>query len=241
MLGTIVNSITIIIGSLLGILITRFSGGMKESLRDTVMKGLGLSIVLVGTTAAIKVENMMVVIFSMALGAVVGELVDIDAALTRLGDKLENVTKGKYGRVSEGFVTATLVFCIGAMAVVGSLESGISGNHEILYAKAVIDGVTAIVFASSLGIGVMFSAVAVFLYQGSITLAASSLQGVLITNVITNMSAAGGLLIIAIGFNMLGITKIKVANLLPAIVFPIIFSLIGRIPFVNSVISGLPL
>ena len=222
MLGTIVNAAAIIAGSLVGLLLR---GGIPQRVNDTIMKGIGLCVVLIGMSSALKVDNTIVIIFSMVIGGILGEIIDIDKRLKNLGEKVEARLKGKGGRVSEGFVTATLVYCIGAMAIVGSLESGISGNHQTLFAKSVLDGISSIVFSSTLGIGVALSAVSVFLYQGIITLAASTLQGILIDSVIANMTAAGGLMIFAIGLNMLGITKIKVANLLPGIFIPILYYL----------------
>lgn len=222
MLGTIVNAAAIVAGSLAGMLLR---GGVPERVNDTIMKGIGLCVLLIGISSALKVDNTIVMIFAMVIGGVIGELIDIDKRLNNLGDRVEAMLKGKGGKVSEGFVTATLVYCIGAMAIVGSLESGITGNHQTLFAKSVLDGVSAIVFASSLGIGVAISSVSVFIYQGIITLAASSLQGVLVDSVINNMSASGGLMIMAIGLNLLGITKIKIANFLPGILVPILYYL----------------
>lgn len=220
MLGTIVNAAAIVAGSLTGMLLR---GGIPEKVNDTIMKGIGLCVLLIGISSALKVDNTIVIIFSMVIGGIAGELIDIDKKLNNLGDRVEARLKGKGGKVSEGFVTATLVYCIGAMAIVGSLESGITGNHQTLFAKSVLDGISSIVFASSFGIGVALSSISVFIYQGIITLAASALQGVLVESVINNMTAAGGLMIFAIGLNMLGITKIKVANLLPGIIIPVLY------------------
>jgi len=223
MLGTIVNAAAIVAGSLAGILLR---GGIPEKVNDTIMKGIGLCVLLIGISSALKVDNTIVIIFSMVIGGIAGELIDIDKKLNNLGDRIEAKLKGKGGKVSEGFVTATLVYCIGAMAIVGSLESGITGNHQTLFAKSVLDGISSIVFASSFGIGVALSSISVFIYQGIITMAASTLQGVLVESVINNMTAAGGLMIFAIGLNMLGITKIKVANLLPGILIPVLYYLV---------------
>lgn len=222
MLGTIVNAVAIIAGSLVGLMI---KGGIPEKVSDTIMKGLGLTILLIGMSGALKFSNLLLVIFSIVIGGVIGEIVDIDKLLKTLGDKIEKKLKGRGGKVSEGFVTASLLFCVGAMAVVGSLESGLTGNHETLFAKSVLDGVSSFVFSSSLGIGVMLSAVSVFLYQGIITLSASLLKGLLVGAVVADMTAVGSLLIIGIGFNMMGISKIKVANLLPGIFIPVIYQL----------------
>lgn len=226
MLGTIVNALAIIGGSIIGLL---FKGGIPERISETVMNGLALCVFFIGFSGAFKVNNLLLVIISIVIGAILGEIIDIDKRLQSLGNKIESSLKGKGGRVSEAFVTASLLFCVGAMAIVGSLESGLAGKHDTLFAKSMLDGVTSILFTSSLGIGVMFSAVSVFLYQGAITLGATYLRSLLTTTVIQDMSAAGGLLIIALGLNMLKITKIKVGNLLPAIFIPLIYELFKHI------------
>ncbi|MCM8709874.1 DUF554 domain-containing protein [Clostridium sp. SYSU_GA19001] len=222
MLGTIVNCAAIILGSLVGFI---FKGGIPERINETIMKGLALCILIIGVTGAIKSENTLLVICSVVIGAFIGEIIDIDKWLKRLGDSIESRLQGKGGKVSEGFVTASLIFCVGAMAIVGSLNSGLKGDHEILYTKAMLDGISSIMFTSTLGIGVALSAVCVFLYQGVITVAASLLQGILTQPVITEMSAVGSLLIMGLAFNMMNIGKIKVANMLPAIFIPIIYYL----------------
>ncbi|MCM0650784.1 DUF554 domain-containing protein [Clostridium swellfunianum] len=218
MLGTVVNSLAIIVGSLAGFVL---KGGIPERINDSIMKGLALCIMVIGITGAIKSDNMILVICSIVIGTIIGELVDIDKWLKRLGDLIETKLQGRGGKVSEGFVTASLVYCVGAMAIVGSLNSGLKGDHEILFTKAMLDGISSIMFTSTLGIGVTLSAVSVFIYQGLITVGASFIQGVLTQPVVTEISAVGSLLIIGLGFNMMGLTKIKVANLLPAILIPI--------------------
>lgn len=225
MLGTIVNSLAIIGGSLVGFIL---KGGIPERINDTIMKGLALCIFIIGTMGAIKAEDMLLVICCIVIGALIGELINIDKWLIRLGDAIENKLQGKGGKVSEGFVTASLIYCVGAMAIVGSLDSGLKGNHSILFTKAMLDGISAIMFTSTLGIGVALSSVSVFIYQGIITIGAASLQGVLTQNVIAEMSVVGSILIIGLGFNMLGLTKIKIANLLPSIFLPIFYHLIVK-------------
>lgn len=223
MLGTIVNSITIIIGAIIGILLKK---GIKDDYKNTIMDGIGISVLVIGISNALEFENLVVVIVSIVIGSIIGELIDINKRLNNLGDRLQSKFKNEEGNFSKGFVTASLVYCVGAMAIVGSIQSGLSGNHETLYAKAVLDGITAIVFASTLGIGVMFSSVAVFLYQGIITLFASSVSSILTTIVINEISSVGGILIIAIGINLLGLKEIKIANMLPAIIVPPIYYLL---------------
>lgn len=229
MLGTIINSLAIIAGSIIGLLV---KGGIPERVSDTIMKGLGLCVIYIGITGALKGENTIIIIICMAIGALIGELVDIDKRLNSLGEFIEckfNAKKSLNGNVSiaQGFVSSSLLFCVGAMAIVGSLESGLQGNYNTLFTKSILDGVSSIIFTATLGIGVVFSAIAVFLYQGAITICASLLSGVLSETVIISMTAVGSLLILGLGFNMLGVAKIKVANLLPAIFLPIIFGALG--------------
>jgi len=220
MLGTIVNSVTIIIGALIGIL---FKKGIKEDYKNTIMDGIGLSVLVIGVSNALEFENLVVVIVSIVIGSIIGELIDINKRLNNLGDKLQSKFKNEEGNFSKGFVTASLVYCVGAMAIVGAIQSGLTGNHQTLYAKAVLDGITAIVFASTLGIGVMFSSLAVFLYQGIITIFASSLSLILTEIAINEISSVGGILIMAIGINLLGLKEIKIANMLPSIVIPLVY------------------
>lgn len=226
LLGTIVNALAILGGSLVGFVL---KGGIPEKINDTVMKGIALCVLYIGIASSFKVNNMLLIISSMAIGGVIGEIADIDKWIIGLGDSIEKRLNGRGGKISEGFVTASLVFCVGAMAIVGSLESGLSNNHQTLFAKATLDGISAIVFSSSLGIGVALSAISVFIYQGIITLCAGLLKGILVASVISDLTAVGGLLIIAIALNMLKITKIKVANLLPAIFLPIVYQIVLNI------------
>lgn len=229
MLGTIVNALAIIGGCLVGLVVKE---RLTEKISITVMNGLALCILYIGISGALKGKDTLQMIICIAIGALVGEIIDIDKRLNNLGDMIENkINSNKSNKVegkvsiSEGFVTASLLFCVGAMAVVGSLESGLQGIHTTLFAKSILDGVSSIIFTSSLGIGVILSSIAVLIYQGSITLLAGGLSTVLTDTVISNMSAVGSLLIVGLAFNMLGISKIKVANLLPAIFIPIIFGL----------------
>lgn len=223
MLGTIVNVVAIVAGGLVGVLL---KGGVSAKIGDTVMKGLALCVFLVGIMNALKVNNLLLVIIAMVLGGLVGEWLDIDQKLKAFGDGLAAKLKGRGGKVSEGFVTGSLLYCVGAMAIVGSLESGLSGNHQTLYAKSVLDGVVAIIFASTLGIGIVLSAFSVLLYQGSLTLAAAYLQPLLSEATKADMTCLGGLLIIGIGLNMLEQHNIKVANLLPAVFIPLLYQVV---------------
>lgn len=223
MLGTIANTAAIILGSVIGLI---FKGNISLRYQDSIIKANGLTILLIGLLSATKTQDLMIVIFSMILGTLLGEWIDIEKRLEKLGDHLgKRFSKSESG-LANAFVTASLVFCVGSMAIVGALKSGLLGDHQTLYAKAVLDGITSIIFASSMGIGVIFSAGAVFLYQGMITIAASALKHVLIESVILEMSAVGGLLIMGLGFNLLEFKRIKVGNMLPAMFMPLIFYII---------------
>jgi uncharacterized membrane protein YqgA involved in biofilm formation len=223
MLGTIVNVIAIICGSLLGLL---FRKGIPDNYKEIIMSGIGLSVILIGVKSALTSDQLLIVIFSVIIGAGIGEFLKIEAKLESLGSYFERRLASKSsdtGSFARGFVTASLVFCVGSMAIVGALESGLTGNHQTLFAKSILDGVTSLIFASSLGIGVLFSGVAVFLYQGAITLTAVFMKNLLVAETISQMTSVGGLLILAIGLNLLGITKIRVGNLLPGIFLPLLY------------------
>lgn len=215
MVGTIVNTTAIIAGSVLGIFLKK---GISEKVKNTVVQGIGLAVVLIGLQMGLQTKNVLVVIFSLVLGGLLGELIGIESLLSRLGHRLELVLRAG-GDFTRSFVSASLIYCVGAMAIVGSIEDGLNGNPRILFVKSLLDGTTAVIFSSSMGIGVIFSAVPVFLYQGSITLLAPYLKEVLSASAIAEITAAGGLLILAIGLNILGVKEIKVGNLLPAIFF----------------------
>lgn len=220
MLGTIVNFLTILVGGIIGV---NIKNGLKDNYKKIIMDSLALIVIVIGLNSALKSENLLIVIFSLVLGSILGEGLKIDKRLNKTGDFLERKLGREDTNFSKGFVTTSLIFCVGAMAIVGSLESGLTGNHDTLYAKSVIDGVTSIVFASTLGIGVAFSAISVFLYQGTITILASSLSEFLVDSVVLEMSAVGGILIVAIGINILGLKEIKVSNMLPGIFLPLVF------------------
>lgn len=223
LLGTIVNVAAILIGGVLGLLL---KGGIPERVKNTVMNGLALSVLLIGISGSLEVNNLLLVIISIVIGGITGELIDIDSKLQTLGDRIEVRFKGKGGKISEGFVASSLLFCVGAMSIVGSLESGLKNNHHTLFAKSMLDGISSIMFASSLGAGVLLSAVTVFLYQGTITLCATFLKVILVKSAIADITAVGSLLIIGLALNMLNVTKIKVANLLPAMLVPIFYQII---------------
>ncbi len=222
MLGTVVNAFAILVGGILGALL---GSVIKEKSRDTVMHGLGLSVVVLGLMMAVETANPLIVIASLVLGGLVGEWIGIEDRLYSGAARVEKLYVRGQGGLAQGFVTTSLVYCVGAMAIMGSLESGMTGNHATLYAKAMLDGVSAVVFASTLGLGVALSSVSVFIYQGAITLLAAWISQWLTPAAVTEMTAAGGILIIAIGLNVLGIKKIRVGNLLPAIVFAVLITI----------------
>ena len=235
--GTIINTLAIVAGSLIGLAIqavTKHSAddvsadSLGGRLQALVMQGMALCVLYIGISGSLKGENTLVIIISIALGAVIGELLDLDAKMHALGDWVQKKTarlvhtgEGSPS-VADGFVTASLLFCVGAMAIVGALENGLTGSYDTLKAKSIIDGISSIVFASSLGVGVAFSAGAIFLYQGAISLLAGLLSPLLGDAVIAEMTCVGSLLIVALSLNMLNVTKIKVMNLVPAIFLPIL-------------------
>ena len=234
--GSIINALAIVAGSAIGLLLKwlaiRFSsvlpagaGQLGHRLQEIIMQGVALCVLYIGISGSLKGSNTLVAILSMVLGAIIGETLDLDRRMKQLGDWVQSKTQKLAGgtSVSEGFVTASLLFCVGAMAIVGSLENGLTGNYDTLKAKSLLDGISSIVFASSLGIGVAFSGVAVLIYQGLISLSASFISPYLGGEaVIAEMTCVGSLLIAALSLNMLGITKIKVMNLVPACLLPIL-------------------
>lgn len=220
MLGTIVNVGAITAGATLGMF---FKKGISEKMQDTITMGMGLVVVLIGLKTAWQTQNEVILIISIAVGTLVGELLKIEEGLAKVGLWLESKVGGHEGSVAKAFVSTSLIYCVGAMAIMGAIEDGLTGNPQILFAKSAIDGIMAIVFASTLGIGVLFSTIPVFIYQGLITLFAGYLKTILSEAMIAEMNAVGGLLILAIGINILGLKKIKVGNMLPAIVFAVLF------------------
>lgn len=222
MTGTLVNAAAIIIGSLLGILLKK---GLPDRLKSTLMYAIGLGVLLIGFKMALQSENLLIVLASLVLGGIVGETIDIERYLEKFGLYIQSRVD-ENSSIAKAFVTSSLLYCVGSMAVMGALESGLTGNHTTLYAKSILDGVTAIIFASTLGIGVLFAAIPVVLYQGAITLTASLMQPLLTAAAVAEMTGTGGLLIIGIGLNVLEIKTIKVGNLLPAILFALILTTI---------------
>lgn len=225
LVGTLVNTAAVIAGSLIGLLLGNI---LPERLRDTVMKGLGLCTLFVGIDGMLGGSNALIAIISVAVGAVIGELCDLDGHLNRFAEGLEKkFQRGRTGggpSLAEGFVTASLVFCVGAMTIVGALNDGLTGNHEMIFTKATLDFVSSIIFASSLGLGVMLSAGAVLTIEGGIACLASLVAPLLQQNpnTVPEMTVVGSVLIVGISLNLLGVTKLKVMNYVPAIFLPIL-------------------
>ena len=217
--GALVNFGTILVGGIIG---TFLQKGFPEKLHSALTYGLGLCVLLVGIKGILAGENTLLVVLSVVIGVIIGELLDFDRWLNRLAAFLQSKIKGEKSNFGEGFISATLFVCIGAMAIVGSLQSGLAGNHETLLAKSLIDGVVAVVMASTLGFGVCFSAVSVLVYESILTLSAHAVSGLLNTATINEMTCVGSLLIIAIALNLLKLTNIKVANFLLAPFLPIL-------------------
>ena len=234
-LGTLVNTGAVIVGGMAG---TMLRSGIPEKYKKIVMQGIGLSVLFIGISGTIKEmltiidgnkldrQFIMLMIFSLVIGGVIGELLKIEERLENMGEWFQSKLPAKGGSFSTGFVTASLVYCVGAMAIVGALEDGLSGNPSTLFAKSILDGISAVVFAATMGVGVAFSAIPVFIYQGGITLLAGFIKPWLTDAVISQMSLVGGILIFAIGINLLEIRKINVGNLLPAVFIPLVYYII---------------
>ena len=219
MLGVFVNVATVFIGSLVGLLLKK---GIPDKVTGALMAGIGLCTIYIGISGALNGENTLVLILSMAIGTIIGTLLDIDGQLNRLAAYVESKFKQENGQgtVVEGFVTASLLFCVGAMTIVGSLQAGLTGDCEMLFTKATLDLISSCVLAASLGIGVMLSDIFVFVFQGGLVLLARVIAPFLTDYAIHEMTCAGSVLIIALGLNLIGVTKIKVANYLPVLLIP---------------------
>ena len=219
--GSLVNMLAIVAGCFVGMLLGRF---IPERFNSAIEKGIALCVLYIGVDGMLAGSKTLVAILSMVLGVLVGELLDLDGRIHALGDWVERRFAKKQSKISlsEGFVNASLLFCVGAMAIMGALDSGLTGDHATLYAKSTLDGITSIVYGSTMGVGVALSGVAVFVYQGLITLCASFIAPLLSDAVIAEMKCVGSLLIVGLSFNMLGIAKLKVMNYVPAIFLPIL-------------------
>ncbi len=236
MLGVIINVITVLIGSSIGLL---FKKGIPEKVSSAAMTGLGACTLYIGITGSLCGENVLILIASVVLGAITGTLLNIDGGINRLAEKVESKFRkdGDNISIAEGLISATLLFCVGSMTVTGSIQAGLTGDNSILITKATLDLVSSMMLASSLGIGVLLSAAAVFVIQGGLVLLAGLIAPLMSTGAINEMTCAGSLLIIMIGTNLIGITKIKVADYLPAIIFaPVIYNLIPLVQKIAALI-----
>lgn len=221
LLGTLVNVGAIVVGALAGIFLSK----MREEISETVMQAIGLVVIVIGLSMALQNEDFPTLLLALVFGGIIGSWLRLEERLNNFGKRIERKFGGK-SPFAVSFVSGTLLYCIGAMAIVGALNSGLQGDHHVLYTKALLDGFTAIIFSATLGIGVIFAAVPVFLYQGSIALLAEwitrFLDGPLLDAVILQITAVGGVLIIGLGINLLHVTTIRVADLLPALPLAVI-------------------
>ncbi len=233
MTGTLINIATVLAGSTAG---TLLGARLPDRIRETVMHGIGLMTVFIGLAMALKTQHPLVLLGSIVLGGIVGELLGIDDGLKTLGDWFEGRLSGLFGgksaqagNFSKGFVTASLIFCVGPMTILGSIQDGLTGDYSLLAIKAMLDGFTSLALSATFGIGVGFAAVTILVYQGALTLGAAWARALLTDPMVTEMSAAGGLIILGIGLVILELRPIRVANLLPALVFaPVLVALFGR-------------
>ncbi|MDD2591240.1 MAG: DUF554 domain-containing protein [Erysipelotrichaceae bacterium] len=224
MLGTFVNAIAVVVGCAVGLMFKKI---ISKKISETVFVGLALCTLYIGVSGAIKGQDTMVIIISMIFGGMIGEWLDIDTFIIRVGESVQsrfNQNKQE-DTFAQGFISASLLFCVGAMTILGSLQSGLSNDHQILFAKSALDFVAAIIYSSTLGIGVGFSALFILLYQGSLTMMASYVAPYLSDVVINEMNAVGSIILIGLALTMLKTTKLKIANFIPAIFMPIIIYL----------------
>lgn len=226
LLGTLINVAAVMVGSLVGLF---FHARLPRRLTTAAFQGIGLFTLFIGFTMAAKTGNLLVLVFSIVLGAIAGELLGIDSWLNRFGERLKARLKLGGERFAEGLVAAFLLFCMGSMTVLGAIEEGLGGRPNLLAAKSVLDGFASLALAASLGVGVLFSVIPLFIYQGGLTLLAGSLQAVMSDKVVNEVSAAGGLILIGLGITILEIKQLKVLNLLPALVFAgVLAAVFGR-------------
>lgn len=227
MLGVIINCVTVIVGSLIGLI---FKNLIPKKVTDGIMVGIGLCTVYIGVDGALSGENTLVLILSMAIGAAIGFALDIDGKINRFADFATRRFKKNDGTsAAEGFVTACLIFCVGAMTLVGSIQAGVSGDNTTLITKAILDLVSSMVLASTFGVSVILSTVFVFVFQGGIVLISSFAGEFLSVAMQAEMICAGSVMIIGLGLNIIGISKIKVANFLPAMfIAPVITPVMNR-------------
>ena len=224
MLGVLTNTLAVLVGSFIGLLCKK---GFPKSISEAAMLGIGLCTIYIGVSGSLKGNNTMVVIVAIVLGSILGTGIDIDKRLSNLAEWVERKATSKKntgmdkqrGSIAEGFITASLLFCIGAMTIVGSLNAGLFGDNEMLFTKSALDFISSILLSVSLGIGVLFSAAFVFIFQGALVLFAELLRPLLTEIAISDLTCVGSILIIGLGLNLVGATKLKIANYLPALLF----------------------
>lgn len=221
--GSLVNAAAIIVGGAIGLAL---HGRFPARARLIVFQALGLSVIVIGMQMALKMTQPLLVIFSLIIGGVIGELLNIEDFLERMGNRVKRLTKSQNNLFTDGLVTAMLIFCVGSMAILGAFDEGLRGDPKILFTKAMLDGFTSIALASTYGAGVLLSSIPVFLYQFSLTLLAGSVQQFFTPELITQLTATGGVLILGIGVNLLELLRIRLSNLLPSLVIVVILSMV---------------
>ncbi len=219
--GTLINALAVILGSTLGILI---HAKLPKKIITIAFQGIGLFTLFLGITMASKTNEFLIMIFSIVIGSIIGELMNIDGAINKLSNWLKGKVRSNNAKFSEGFVTSFLLFCMGSMTILGAIEEGLGGKPNLLLAKSLLDGFSSLALAASMGIGVLFAAVPLLIYQGGLTLFAASLEGLLTDVIINELTAVGGLLLIGLGMNILEIKSFKISNMLPALVIAVILS-----------------
>jgi uncharacterized protein len=220
-LGTLVNVAAVLAGGTIGLLV---HSRLPARFTKIVFQGIGLFTMFLGVSLALKTSNYLVMIFSLVIGAILGELMQLDLHMERLGDRLKKLTGGKTSRFSEGFVTAFLLFCMGSMTVLGAFEEGLGGQPNLLFAKSLLDGISSIALAAALGLGVLFSVIPLLLYQGGLTLLAVYMGNLFSETVINELTAVGGILLIGLGINILEISKLKILNMIPSLLIAVILA-----------------
>jgi len=221
MYGTLINASAVIIGSLIGLI---FHSKLPKKITNTAFHGVGLFTIVLGITMAIKTDNFLIMIFSIVIGSIFGEIIDLEKMINNFGEWLKKNFKTKNERFSEGFITAFLLYCMGSMTILGSIEEGIEGTRTLLITKSVLDGFSSIVLSATLGVGVLFSFIPLLLFQGGLTLFASNMQHVFTEIMITELTAVGGIILLGLGITMLEIKKIRILNMLPSLIIVVILT-----------------
>ncbi|MBT8762861.1 DUF554 domain-containing protein [Desulfohalobiaceae bacterium Ax17] len=219
-LGTIINILAVILGSLIGLCL---KSHISPKIHQRVFQGIGLTTLLIGMQMALKVENLLLLIFSILLGAITGEAIDLEKHLDNLANRLKKKLGSQSSTFTQGLITAFLIFCIGSLTILGALDEGIRGDHTLLLTKSTLDGFTSIALSATYGLGVMFSVIPMLIYQGGITLLAGQFQSLFTPVLINQLTAVGGILILGLGLNLLEIKQIKITNMLPALVIVFLF------------------